>query len=70
MRKSRHFLIERAYIYPRNTSPKKIEEAEYDPIAGYWIMKNSQKPAVEDPTFSGPKTKKADLETGEDQKSE
>jgi len=42
----------------------------YDRLLGYWRQREGDKAAVLDPKFSGPKTKKADVETGEDQKGE
>jgi len=66
---SKHILIEKAFIY--KNKPQNIDESYiYDNLLGYWVKKDDGKPAVYDPKFSGPKTKKADIETGEDQKGE
>ena len=43
---------------------------EFEDEKGYWVNKNSKKPSIEDPQFAAPRTKKADIETGEDKKGE
>lgn len=44
-------------------------EYGYDRIKGYWVDKEGN-PCIFDPNFSKPRTKKADIETGEDLKGE
>jgi hypothetical protein len=40
----------------------------YDPISGVWIDPVSAAPVVSNPDRPRPRTKKADVETGEDNK--
>ena len=73
--KRNHILLEKAYVYPQPISclikeSEDVKNAEYHSISGFWVMKNSKMPAIEEPTFSKPRSKKRDIETGEDQKGE
>ena len=68
--RSKHILIEKAFVYQKGDEKVIDEGYVYDNLRGYWVKKGSDKPAVFEPSFSGPKTKKADVETGEDQKGE
>jgi hypothetical protein len=71
---NQHILIEKAFIYKKpNFSQRKkvLKQYKYDKISGYWInFNNKDAPAITDPAFSKPITKKHDIETGEDQKGE
>ena len=67
---AKHILIEKAFVYKKRRENFEYGNYIYDYLLGYWIKKDNGKPAVYDPEFSGPKTKKADIETGEDQKGE
>ena len=66
----KHILIEKAFVYKKERENFEDENYVYDYSLGYWIKKDNGKPAVYDPEFSGPRTKKEDIETGEDQKGE
>lgn len=66
----KHILLEKAFIYDKEQEKFKNGDYVYDPFLGYWIKKDNVKPAVYDPEFPEPKTKKQDIETGEDQKGE
>lgn len=71
--KEKHIFIRKAFIYKKSNISlvKEVNEGyEYDALLGYWVNKNNRKPAIYDPHFSGPITKKEDIETGEDQKGE
>jgi hypothetical protein len=65
-----HLLLAKAHLYE---SPKKncdIDNAVYDALKGFWVYNESKFPCVMDEKFAGPRTKKDDIETGEDQKGE
>lgn len=64
-----HILLEKAFIYPLPKSDPDMSGMTYDNKRGFWVQGNG-KPAVSDPAFSGPRSKKCDIETGEDQKGE
>jgi len=68
--KSKHILLEKAFVYQKRKEIAMNETYVYDSLLGYWTKKGCGKPAVLDSNFSGPKTKKEDIETGEDQKGE
>ena len=68
--KSEHILIRKAFIYKKQKENIIDESYIYDKILGYWVKNDNKKPAIYDPNFSGPITKKMDIETGEDQKGE
>ena len=65
-----HLLLEKAYIYPLPKTLANLEGCYYDKKKGYWIMEESKSPLILDPKGPKPKTKKCDVETGEDQKGE
>ena len=67
---AKHILLEKAIVYKKGQENFEDENYDYDYLLGYWIKKNNGKPAVYDPEFSEPRTKKEDIETGEDQKGE
>jgi hypothetical protein len=68
--RAKHILLEKAFVYKKGQEKLLDENYVYDNSLGYWVKKDNGKPAVYDPEFSGPKTKKEDIETGEDQKGE
>jgi hypothetical protein len=65
-----HVLLQIASTYPRFCGDLSPEGCEYDPFVGAWILKSSRELLVETPLRRGPRTKKMDVETGEDQKGE
>jgi len=67
---AKHILLEKAFIYKNKQENTENENYVYDNSLGYWVKKDNGKPAVYDPEFSGPRTKKENIETGEDQKGE
>jgi hypothetical protein len=64
-----HVLLELAVRTPHKEVPDLPEGAHYDVHSGFWVL-NGRPLVVECPIFSGPVTKKADQETGEDRKGE
>ena len=68
--KAKHILLEKAFVCRKRQENFEDGNYVYDYSLGYWIKKDNGKPAVYDPEFSGPMTKKEDIETGEDQKGE
>jgi len=71
---SGHFLIEKAYVYPKRTPLKDLKDCEYDFEYGAWFWNFGGCKSVlvksSNPDKPMPVTKKKDFETGEDQKSE
>jgi len=67
---TKHILIEKAFIYKKKQKKFKNKNYIYNHSLGYWIQKNNKKPAIYDTEFPVSMTKKADIETGEDQKGE
>lgn len=69
METERHFLVRRSKTLPiRVTEPVLFPNSFFDEILGLWIDAETQVPLVYDPNRPRPKTKKDDVETGEDQK--
>jgi hypothetical protein len=66
----KHVLLEKMFIYPIRPEGTALIDFEYDEIKGYWKNKNNQSPLIFDLAAVGPRTKKEDLETGEDRKGE
>lgn len=66
-----HLLLKYAKTYKRHEGSLSPEGCEYDFQIGAWVLKNSGELLVEsaDPP-KPPQSKKADIETGEDQKGE
>lgn len=62
-----HILIETAVRTPHQSVPEIPEGAYYDPSRGYWLYQGSPWTLSRAHKML---TKKADIETGEDQKSE
>ena len=65
---SEHILITYATRRPYREVPAMPDRTHYDSTAGYWLKNGSPLIAVDDEF--GPRTKKCDQETGEDQKDE
>jgi hypothetical protein len=65
-----HPLLARAQRYPRRAINLNLPGCCYDTLIGAWRDVATGALAVELPGRHGPHTKKQDIETGEDQKSE
>jgi len=65
-----HLLLEKAYIYPVPKSTPDMSGFEYDAQGGYWIDSVTKEPFVMNSAYPGTRSKKCDVETGEDQKGE
>ena len=63
-----HLLLAIAKSYPAPARDLTPPNCDYSLIEGAWILRDSGALLVETPGFPMPSTKKADLETGEDQK--
>lgn len=65
-----HILLQRARTYlPKDPNPEP-PDCHYDYAIGAWVNNLSNKPWIDTPDRTGPRTKKEDIETGEDQKRE
>ena len=69
-----HFLLKKAYIYPKRILISALENCEYDSKYGawFWQYRNQKLILVKSSNPERPKlqTKKFDIETGEDLKGE
>jgi hypothetical protein len=65
-----HFLLETALLSECLTADLSPLGCHYDIRAGAWIVDGSETFLVDTPGYRGPSTKKGDIETGEDQKSD
>ena len=65
-----HPLLERAQKYPRREIDLAPAGCSYDGAVGAWRVIETGELWVETPDRVGPRTKKYDIETGEDQKGE
>jgi hypothetical protein len=65
-----HPLLARAQRYRRGQVDLQPPGCSYDALAGAWRDMATGALAVELPGRQGPRTKKMDIETGEDQKGE
>jgi len=65
-----HLLLDNATTYPIFRGNLAPENCTYAPLIGAWILKSTCRLFVDTPLRKGPTTKKHDIETGEDQKSE
>jgi len=65
-----HILIERALTYPRYMGDLSPKDCTYDKLKGAWIVNGNGSLCINLPNRQRPKTKKNDIETGEDQKGE
>ena len=66
----KHILMKYATRRPYRTAPAMPEHAQYDPVKGYWRKGSAPLMSSDEFLQNGPLTKKADQETGEDQKGE
>ena len=66
----KHLLIEKAYEYKKPKNNPNMIGCKFDHLNGYWVFENSNEPIIHSSNFISPRTKKADRETGEDQKGE
>jgi hypothetical protein len=69
---ARHILVRKAFVYPGARQPKAPDGCHYEPQAGAWFINSTSEALVasKDPRKPRPTTKKADVETGEDNKGE
>ena len=65
-----HPLLQHAQVYPRRVVDLAPTGCRYDDDVGAWRVVASGRLWVETPNREGPRTKKNDIETGEDQKGE
>lgn len=66
-----HILIEKAFKYNIPKQNEKLFEAyKYDDLKGYWINISNGNPLMNENVDFKPRTKKEDIETGEDRKGE
>jgi hypothetical protein len=65
-----HFLLETALVSERFADDLTPAGCHYDIKAGAWVVDGTEALLVETPGYRGPSTKKGDIETGEDQKSD
>ena len=66
-----HLLIDKSFKY--KVPPQKeslFNDYFYDERKGYWLNKESGKPLMHEDNQFKPRTKKEDIETGEDRKGE
>ncbi|NLP35076.1 MAG: hypothetical protein GX359_07775 [Clostridiales bacterium] len=65
-----HILKEKAFVYELPRTQPNMAGYEFNDENGYWINQKNKKPCIKDPSFAAPRTKKHDIETGEDKKGE
>lgn len=66
-----HLLIDKSFKYKIPKQNKTLlRDYSYDDKRGYWLSKNSGQPLMHEDNQYKPRTKKADVETGEDRKGE
>lgn len=68
MANPQHVLLAKARAYPRQAVDLRPADSDYDLLAGAWVHRTSGGLLVESTDPKPPRTKKADVETGEDQK--
>lgn len=68
--KKEHILMEKAFIYDLPQDKPDMTGVYFDNIKGYWLNQSNNQPCIESKIFAAPRTKKADIETGEDRKGE
>lgn len=66
----KHILIEKAYKYKDSSNSLIMGKCSYDIKNGYWIINKANEILMLSDKPIKPMTKKADRETGEDQKGE
>jgi hypothetical protein len=64
-----HLLLDKAFVYPLPVEKPDMGEYVYDMNAGYWLL-DKNNPLILNKSFIKPRSKKEDVETGEDQKGE
>ncbi len=67
---SQHVLLQNAHRYDVLQGSLVPEDCTYNHAGGYWMYNATGQPMMEGPNPKPPATKKADRETGEDQKGE
>ena len=70
MPQGKHLLLKLAKTYPVYTGDLMPREGIYDLLQGVWLSRETGVPLVESGDIPYSMTKKADVETGEDQKGE
>ncbi|MFB5284658.1 hypothetical protein [Peribacillus sp. Hz7] len=65
----KHLLIKKAFVYTKPKEKPQLRGYYFLNSLGYWVDKD-EVPYVLDTRRPKPQTKKADVETGEDQKGE
>ena len=68
MAQSTHILIANAREYEHEPTDLRPDKCDYDVLTGAWIHQPTGDLLVESAIARPPRTKKADIETGEDQK--
>ncbi len=68
--RNEHPLLRRAHKYQHRDVDLAPAGCLYDEEVGAWLFIETGELWVETPTRDGPRTKKQDIETGEDQKGE
>lgn len=66
----KHLLLKYGTTYERFSGSLAPTGCSYDRRVGAWVVSGTDTLFVETPNREGPKTKKMDIETGEDQKAE
>jgi len=67
----KHILLEKAFKYDIPKQHEKLFTGyNYDDVKGYWINTTDGKPLMHEDAGFRPRTKKEDIETGEDRKGE
>jgi hypothetical protein len=66
----KHILLNKMSVYKINKQTEKLENYFYNHEKGYWINKLTSSPLILEKNSIGPRTKKNDVETGEDHKGE
>jgi len=66
----KHVLLEKMFIYPIRPQDDVLTDFEYDDVKGYWKSRIRKTPLIFDKLAVGLRTKKEDIETGEDRKGE
>ena len=68
MANRQHVLLAKARVYAREPIDLRPADSDYDLLAGAWVHRPSGELLVESAAPKPPRTKKNDVETGEDQK--
>ncbi|MEA4898653.1 MAG: hypothetical protein VB115_10455 [Christensenellaceae bacterium] len=66
----KHILLEKAFSYPEPQGSLAPEGCTFSEQSGYWVKATTGEPMMRSNDPKRPQTKKADRETGEDQKGE